>query len=344
MKNNKNIEKEDEIDLREIFLMFIKRKWWFIGTFLIILVAGLLYTFLNPDNYLLTYQMEVKQDYSNSYLSEFYPEYEKKLYPEYEKELNFISLADVPAIFKSSDVFKSLKNMGEDIDYNDLLKSEDVKITLNENTSVFNVTVSNYDYNLANEIAMTLVSSFEELIENKEKLALENIMDRIKIDIGDLEDENNKYEEGIIAEIDNALINLYEGYNKYILDYNVNLYNELDENKNSENISFYNTIIPPNKISDEIAELKEDKSLYRKKILENEIKIIDLNNLRESLLKDEDIILDRINLLSDTPLYSIESNRIRNIAIVFASSIIVGAIVVFVVNFLKGPKEGKKSK
>jgi len=44
-EEKKNI-KEDEIDLREIFMIFIKRKWWFIGSILIILIIGLLYVFM----------------------------------------------------------------------------------------------------------------------------------------------------------------------------------------------------------------------------------------------------------------------------------------------------------
>jgi len=50
MNDTTNITKEDEIDLIELFRIFIKRKWWFIGSVLIILVAGLLYVFIQPNN------------------------------------------------------------------------------------------------------------------------------------------------------------------------------------------------------------------------------------------------------------------------------------------------------
>jgi len=150
------------------------------------------------------------------------------------------------------------------------------------------------------------------------------------------------YKDTIIASLEGELDELYPELDKYIVDYNVGLYDELEENKNSGNISFYNAMIPPNKISDEIEGLQKERSFYRQVVLENERKIIDLNNLRESLLKDEDIILDRINLLSDTPSYSMESNRMRNIAIVLILSIIIGVIVVFAVNFLSGLREDKK--
>jgi len=335
MKNNENIPKEDEIDLRDIFLIFIKRKWWFIGAFLIILVAGLLYTFINPADYLLTYQMEVKENYSNSYLSE--------LYPNYEKELNYVSLTNVPVIFKSESVFKSLEGIDEGIDYNKLLEPESkvVKISLNENTSIFNISVSNSDYNLADKIARTLIVKFKELIRDREKIIFDEVLGKIDKDIEDLQDENNNYKDTIIASLEGEVDRLYAELDKYIVDYNVGLSDELEKNKNSENVSFYNVIIPPNDISDEISKLQAEINLYRKKILENEGKIIDLNNLSDSLLKDEDIILDRISLLSDTPSYSVEINRIRNIVIVLVLSIIMGAIAVFVVNFLQGLREDK---
>jgi len=335
MKDNENIGKEDEIDLRDIVLIFIKRKWWFIGTFLIILVAGLLFTFLNPADYLLNYQMEVKENYSNNYLS--------GLYPNYEKELNFVSLTNVPVIFKSESVFKSLEGIDKDIDYNELLEpeSEVVEISLNENTSIFNISVSNPDYNLADRIASTLVVTFEELIRDREKIIFDDVLGKIDRDIEDLKDENDNYKNTVIAGFEDEIDRLYAELDKYIVDYNVGLSDELEKNKNSENVSFYNIIIPPNDISYKISRLQEEINLYRKKVLENEGKIIDLNNLSESLLKDEDIILDRISLISDAPFYSVESNRIRNIAIVIALGIIAGIIIVFLVNFLQGLREDK---
>jgi uncharacterized protein involved in exopolysaccharide biosynthesis len=66
MDEDKNIEKDDGIGLKEIFMIFIKRKWWFIGSVLIILAVGLLYVFIQPTNYLLTYKIELKKNYINT--------------------------------------------------------------------------------------------------------------------------------------------------------------------------------------------------------------------------------------------------------------------------------------
>jgi len=337
MNKDKDIKKEDEIDLREIFMIFIRRKWWFIGSVIIILIAGLLYTFMQPTSYLLTYQIEVKENYSNNYLS--------GLYPNYEKELNYISLTNVPVIFKSEYVFKSLDKINKDINYNNLLKSESVKVSLNENTSIFNISVSNPDYDLADEIAKTLIDAFDNSIRSKEKIIFNELLGKIEIDIKDLDDENDNYENTIIAGLEDEVDSLYAKLSRYIMDYNIGLSNELEKNKNSENVSFYNVIVPPNDIEYEISKLKEEINEYRQKILENKGKIIDLNNLQESLINDEDIILNRIDLVSENPFYyEIESNRVRNLAIVIVLSLIAGIIFVFIVNFGLSLKKGKGRK
>ena len=337
MDEDKNIKKDDEIDLREIFRVFVKRKWWFIGSVLIILVIGLIYIFMQPVSYLLTYQIEIKENYTNTNLS--------ALYPNYEKELNYITLAKIPVIFKSEYGFESLDVISkEGIDYNELRKSESVKISLNENTSMFNISVSNPDYDLADKIAKTLIDAFDNSIKNKEKTILNEIVGKIEQDIKDIENKNGNYENTIIANLEDKLDSLYPELNKYIVDYNISLSDELDKNKNSENVSFYNIIIPPNYISDKISKLQGDINLYRQKIIENKDKIIVLNNLNESLLKDENIILNRIDLVSEKPYYAIESKRLRNLAIVVALSLLAGVVVVFIVNFGFSLKKRKDAK
>ena len=336
-EEKKNI-KEDEIDLREIFRVFVKRKWWFIGSMLVILVIGLLYVFIKPVSYLLTYKIEVNENYYNKNLSEFYPNYEK--------ELNYISLTNVPVIFKSEYGFESLDGISkEDIDYNELRKSESVKISLNENTSMFNISVSNPDYDLADKIAKAIIDAFDNSIKNKEKTIFNEILGKIEQDIKDLENKNGNYENTIIANLEDKLDSLYIELNKFIVDYNVGLTNELEKNKNSENVSFNNIIIPPNDISYEISTLQGEATLYRQKILGNKNEIIVLNNLHENLLNDENIILNRIDLVSEKPYYEIvESKGIRDLAMVVALSLLAGVVVVFIVNFAFSLKKRKDAK
>ncbi len=325
MNKDKDIKKEDEIDLRDIFLIFIKRKWWFVGSIITVLIIGLLYIFLSPANYLLTYQIEIEENYSNKNLSE--------LYPNYEENLNYISLKNVPVIFKSEHIFKSLDGIAEGVDYNKLLESESVKISLSEIPSIFNISVSNPDYDLADKIAKTLIDALNNFIKNGENIIFNEILEKVELDIEDLENKNGNYE-NIIVDLEKNVNKLYVELNKYIVDYNISLHNELEESRNSENTSFYNVIIPPNNISYKISVLQKEVDFNRGKILTNKTKIIDLNNLSSSLLKDEDVILNRVNLVSENPFYEVEDNRLRNIAIVLVLSVMIGIIVMFVVNYL----------
>ena len=333
MDEDKNIKKDDGIGLKEILLILIKRKWWFIGSVLIILVIGLLYVFLKPVSYLLTYQIELKGNYTNTNLS--------ALYPNYEKELNYISLTNVPVIFKSEGIFKSLDGIDKDIDYNKLLRSESVKISLNKDTSIFDISVFNPDYDLADKIAKTLIDAFDNSIKNEEKTILNEILSKIEQDIKDLENKNINYEDTVLASLEAGVDSLYAELNKYIVDYNVSLSDELEKNKKTENVSFYSIVIPPNDISDKISKLQNEIGLYRTKILENKNGIIVLNSLNESLLKDENTILTRIDLVLENPYYETPNNRLRNLAIVIVLSLLAGLAVVFIVNFTFNLKKEK---
>lgn len=325
MDEDKNIKKDDEIDLREIFMIFIKRKWWFIGSVLIILVIGLLYVFMQPASYLLTYKIELKKNYINTKLSE--------LYPAYENELNIISIENFPVVFKSEGIFKSLGGIDKGIDYNKLLNSKSVEVSLIEKTSIFNLNISNPNYDLADKIAKTLIDAFDNSIRIEEKTILNEIVGKIEQDIKDLENKNIDYENTVLINLEAKVDNLYQELNKYIVDYNVSLSAELEKNKKTENVSFYSVVIPPNDISDKISKLQNEINLYRTIILDNKEKISVLNNLHESLLNDENIIFTRIDLVSEKPYYEIESKRIRNLAIVVALSLLAGVVVVFIVNF-----------
>jgi LPS O-antigen subunit length determinant protein (WzzB/FepE family) len=338
MNEDKNPKKDDEINLKEAFLILVKRKWWFIGTVLLILAIGFAYVFVKPASFTLTYKIRVNENYYNKNLLELYPDYNKKI--------NYILPINVPAIFKSEYGFESLDIKSEDgIDYNKFRKSKSVIISLDEDSSVFDISVSNHDYDLADKAAKTLIGAFDNSIKDNEKNILNEILGIIDLDIKNLEDKNANYENTIIADLETKIDGLYSELNQYIIDYNTGVTAELENNKKTENISFYNIIIPPNVISDKISKLQNEIDfLYVKIILENKYKIIDLKSLRESLLKDENIISARITLISEKPSKGIENNRQRDLVIVIALSLFAGPLVVFVVDFRAKQKKGNIAK
>ncbi|GAG62206.1 unnamed protein product, partial [marine sediment metagenome] len=126
MNQKKATIKEDEIDLRELFRIFIKRKWWFIGTFVIVLIAGLLFTFLNTPDYTSTSMLKVKEDY---YLDSIYMDSISEYFPAEASELKIGSLNDVATELKLSNTLDEvIKDLNYDIDRNDLDKAINISV------------------------------------------------------------------------------------------------------------------------------------------------------------------------------------------------------------------------
>jgi len=337
LNKNKRTVKEDEIDLRKIFEVFIKRKWLFISSVLIVFLVSLIPIFFKTGSYSLSYQIEIKEEYKNEDLF--------NLYPSYLKELNFFTLEWIPTIFNSPEIFKSVKEILEDIDINALIKSNAVTIEQIGDVNVYNVTVSDPDYNLANEISKTLIQSFQKYVSEREDGVLDKVLDKIDSDIEDLEVRNNNLKSEKVYERELEIESLYEELDRYLIDYNVDSVIQLKGNEESSDYNFYNIVIPPNKISDRIEDLNKEIQIYRSEIIENEKKLFVLNNIHKNLLKDKDLIINRVSLISSEPVYEIVSNsKIRNLLIAIVLSLISSTIIIFVADFIFNLKARKDKK
>ncbi|MCG9479555.1 MAG: hypothetical protein K9H14_05015 [Actinomycetia bacterium] len=321
--NNENI-KEDEIDLREIFRVFVNRKWWFLGSVTVVLLLGLLYVFMQPVTHTATCRFDIGKDYTNDKLSEFYPIKAS--------ELNFINIDNTPALFKTEDVFRPLGDLEGVKDYNKWLTSDAVRIALNENTTIFNVSVSKAEKELAGDIVITLVNSFDEFVKRDNKDAFNSFLDTIKEDVKLLENENRNFAT-ILVEFDKELESLYEQLHRFIVDYNLRLVDEIKKESTIDNYSFYSLVMPPNKIQVEIAEIHKEKELYKQEIFSNHKKLMDLENLKATIEVDEEVITDRVEVLTEEPVYKSESNRKRNLIIIVFLSLIVGVVAAFLANY-----------
>jgi capsular polysaccharide biosynthesis protein len=332
--NNENIT-EDEIDLREIFRVFVKRKWWFIGAVLVVLAIGCLYVFMQPVTYTATCRFDIGKDYANDKLSGFYPNKAEKL--------NFINVDNIPALFRTVGVFGPLGDLKGVKDYDKWLASDSVKISLNENTNIFNVSVSSADKDLAGDIALTLINSFDESITRETKDEFDDLIAAIGRDIELLENKNSNFE-SVLVGFDEKIDSLYELLDSFIIDYNVELVNEIERENASSNYSFYNLIVPPNEIEDEISEIRKEREFYRQEIFNNQNELMELESLKGIMEEDEEVITDRVKLLTERPVFKSESNRKRNLAVVVVLSLIVGVMVTFLTNFFINLKADSKSK
>lgn len=333
IKEEKYLE-EDEIDLKEIFNIFKKRKWWFIGTVLIILIIGAIYIFLKPVNYETINRIRVEEEYINIDLYNFYENYKE--------DLNFFSLEEVPALFNSPQIFETANQISDKISDNinlgELFTSGKVKVTRVAKSNLFEVRVSDPNYELSTEINNSLVQAFKEYIKSQGQEIFNKILSKIDSYIKELETRNNILMDEKIKELETETENLYEELDKYIVDYNKRLYEQLNKEVNS---NFYNIIIPPNKIKDNIDALNNEIHMYKTKVMANEEEILGLKNLHEVLVDDETLITDRIEIVTEEPIYNIENNKIRDLVIVIILSLILGVAVVFIVNYIYGLRTTK---
>ena len=332
-QNNKyDKSNKDEVDLKEAFKIIGRRKWWFIVTVIIVIVAGMAFTFIQPVYCKVGYQVFIEENYPNSNLT--------RLYPGNESSLNSFNSDNLPSTFKSTAVFESLKELSPTVDFIRLLRSDDVTIQQTEKANIFDIEVSYTDCNMANKIALTLIDSIDAYIIEENKKALNNIINQIDADIEGYELKNKNLESEILV-LEEEIDALYGELYNFIVDYNIELAAELKKSDEAD-YTHYSIVIPPNKIGDEISYLREEINIYKEKIVDNKSNQLDLISLKETLINDEAIITDRIDVLSDEPVYSSDNRRQRNIIFVVFLAVIAGVIVVFIANFLLSIKVRKK--
>jgi len=334
MENKKSVLKQDEIDLKEVFRIFAKRKWWFVASFVVILILGLLYTFLQPINCQVLYQFDLEETYSNSSLF--------KLYPASEFSLNSFDSENTPSIFKSANIFETLESLSEDVDYSRLLVSDYVTIEQSIKANVFTVKVSDPECALASKIALALINAYDDYIISENKEALDQVLALMDSEIEGYEQKNRDLEEEI-SKIEDSIDAVYDDLLDYIVDYNIELASKLKE-ESQGSYSSYNIVIPPNEFEDEIAFIKDEVNIYKEKIVDNKSEIVDLSMLRENLVENEEVITDRVNLLSEIPIYETDNRRARNIIVTVALGIVVGIIVVFTANFFLSLRKNKNKR
>ena len=81
MKQDENLIRNDDVQLKKIVNIPIKKKWWFIGAFLIVFLSGILFSFLRTPLYGSGSSMAVTNIDSQVYKSlwEYFPEDANKL-------------------------------------------------------------------------------------------------------------------------------------------------------------------------------------------------------------------------------------------------------------------------
>lgn len=301
MDNKDDNYTEDTIDLRTLFRLFLKRKWWFIATVIIVAALGFLYILRIPVLYEAKYKFSLRDDY----VQDEYLEYSESQDDLISNQNVFIGASDISLILKTDLIYKALEEIPEIDNFKPYVNSSLIKIDLDKDTSVFSLKVKDSNKELTKKIGLKLIESLGEQIKNQDIEIFNNTIEMIKEDIGVLEEENSVFEQKI-----------------YDISKEIDvLYTETD-NASAKQLEY------------EIMERKGELLLYREKIIENENEIRRLESHSQEFTDEKDKVVNRVELLTEEPSINVENNRVMNSIIVILLSILSGLIVVIGINYI----------
>ncbi|MDD3818284.1 MAG: Wzz/FepE/Etk N-terminal domain-containing protein [Actinomycetota bacterium] len=306
-----NYSEEDTIDLRTLFRMFLKHKWWFIITVIVVAVLGFFYVSRTPALYEARYKFSLKEDYVQDDYLQYRDSHEKFI----NNQSVFIQAEEVPLILKTDLIFRALEDIPEVDDYEDYIDSSLIKIDLDKDTSVFSLKVKDTDEKLAKEIGLKLIESLGEQIRNQDIEIFDNTLAMISEDIKKIEEENSYFEEKI-SEIEKEINSMYSEM-------------ESSEATGAKQIEY------------EIMKKNGEVLLYEGKIIDNENEIRKLNDLYQEFTDRKAAVDNRIELLTEEPRITVENSRVINSIVVILLSILTGIIVVLGVNYIYKLKSQK---
>lgn len=300
--------KYEVINFKNLFNILVKRKKLFFYTGLIVLVLSLCITFLIPKEYGSKSIITISSNfYYGELLSKYFPEEFDKLWIISEnniKDSKINRLNSITEDLKSDSIQEEvIAEIGNTINKNDLKKA----IELENTGSSINLTIYTVDPNLSYKINKTLI----EVYNNKKNVEFNIIYP-------------------VLLKKLNEKINIFEkemtSLSKEAENYNLDFYSKLLKNmeKSGDNTVYFST---GHFISPEL----------QAKINSNNLEFYQLSGIKQSLMEDKGLYLNRIKVLSEPKIEDIKiiSNLVRNITLSVITSILIGLAAVFIVNHFK---------
>ena len=316
-KNSSSLEKNNDLvvlDVKDVVKVFNKRKWLFIGSFIIVLIISLLFSFYINKNS----QYGVKSQFTISLNNIDTQSKVYALYPEDSDKLWLISntnwwsaapnyLKIVKSEIRSESVIKELnKSLGLKLSNNELLKliRVDVVIVANEESTLVLTTYFN-DAETAKKINEKLIDIYTTEKISEFNITYNELLLKIEKQISDDQLEIQK---------------LSKEAEDYIYNTNKKLLEDISKSTSSNKIINFSSssFIPPE--------------------LQNKINVItgEYNTLlyiKKNLTENKSIYINRISIqnLSDVDK---NSYTLRDILISLFASLLAGIIMVYIVNFI----------
>ena len=307
---NKN-NQVNEISLKSFFAVLNRRKITLIVTFLIIFAVGLVFTFLVAPEYGSSSQIKILDDdiYYNNDLFKYFPGEASNLW--IFQDYNRINAA----IGKLNPITSELKS---DIILNEIIK----KANLNIRASTLSRSINtNIDRSSGIETITTYLKTKESAYQVN-KILLETYINSKKTMLeAAYSDLLNKLDSRL-KDINNDLESLSAQSRQSAVEFSIKWYDELEKfNLDKIEISFIDPVLAKN------IETKYEEFNV-------------LNNTRQNLVNNKDFFINRIEIIKNPEMSSIQdnSNYLRNILLSLIAAILIGIIVSFVVNYFKSSR------
>jgi len=196
-----------EVELKNLIKIFIKKKWWFVGVFLVVSIAGILFTFLRTPQFSMTSSIviaSIKQEYFENLI---------QILPEKTNALISVNNFTEEEEFFSEDLLQgTIKNLKFDIDIDELKDAINIYTAGN---GILRLTTVHADADSAFEINKVLFEKYLskrnfEISKTYDDL-LNEIDSKMSSTLKEIEDLSRSSED-ISAPIDTEIKLKYETY------------------------------------------------------------------------------------------------------------------------------------
>lgn len=298
-----------ELTFFDIYRLYLRKKWWFIVVFIIVLIASFSYFYLKPVEYSVNSKIKISESYigSNNELYNYFPEETEKLWifathrqaALEDENLSVISY-ELKSVEVLEDIYDKLRadsgtvinNLNDSIIINIDSTSKDLVITTNAS-----------DPNVAYDINKTLL----EVYLDKKKLEFEQVYDSFLTKIGErVEDDYQKIQDLT-----------YEKKNNDV---------EYDTER-SKPVEQRNLDYMAEKLTNSTLLDKSINELYKEY---NTLKIVQNN-----FIENKDFFINRITVLEEPQTSNISSSKIslkKSIAYSFLLAVVAAFIVTSIVS------------
>jgi capsular polysaccharide biosynthesis protein len=304
------VEKTDTFSLRELITIPIRKKWLLIGSFLVVLMAGLLFTYTASPQYKSSSKIIISEGFAY-YNNEFY-----SLFPNEAKNLWIF-----PTSTLAESMIRRLQKVSNEITGTEALKAVSGKLDISAADLKDSVSISV-------DTGKRFISI--DVVYNNPETAYEinkSITDYyFAKTTGELDSARNT----LISKIDEQITSLKKEIDelsvqaeKYVTDFNLELIAQEAKN-NSGAIAFrgLDFINPSLKI-----EIDNRNAIY-----------YELNLMKNNLIKNSDFFTKRLEFMTSAEISDeqVNSSHSRNAIFSVFAAIVLSLLIVYFVNYVQG--------